>query len=237
MRRPWRAFALAWGLFLIAVLVPEAWRWLDPPDPARPWLVQALLKTALLLISLLALTLSDGTWAEWGFRRPEKPRWGPSLLRGGLLGAASSALIILTPARGMVWLRDLGLVGLVVWVWIYSSVTEEIFVRGWFQGFVRPGNGPLRLGPWELEPGRALSALLFGSMHLTILRNGADPWTVAVIVLATTALGWCAADDRVRTGSLGPPIATHVAFNLGGFLGAVLTTAISVAITGQPPSV
>jgi membrane protease YdiL (CAAX protease family) len=236
LRRPAPALALAWLLFLVAALVPAAAARLG--STPEPWFVHALVKTTLLILSLSAMALAGGRWAEWGFRRPTDARWGRCILRGGLLGAATSAVIVLSPARGMHALQELGFAGLVLWVWVHSSVCEEVFVRGWFQGFVRPERStPWQVGPLSVDPSCALSALLFGSMHLVIVLHGADAWTSAIIVSATTALGWLAARDRARTASLGPPIVTHAAFNVGGMIGGILATLLVVAATGKPPQI
>jgi membrane protease YdiL (CAAX protease family) len=238
LRRPGPAFVVAWALFLAALLAPDLAEQLGVGTAPPAWVPHALVKTTLLGLSLAGIALAGGRWSEWGFRRAADARWGRFILRGGALGAATSAVIILSPARGMHWLRELGFAGLVVWIWIHSSVSEEVFVRGWFQGFVRPeGSAPLRIGPLSLDKRCALSALLFGSMHLPNVRYGADAWTLAIVVSATTALGWLAARDRARSGSLGPPIATHVAFNVGGMVGAILTTLAVVVASGEPPQI
>ncbi len=235
---PVAAFALAWALFVLAALSP---RMLTPLGLApllveHAWLSHAIVKTVLVLLAFAAMFRAGGSWSHWGFRAATEPRWRRSILRGGALGAVATVVIILSPAAGMTWIAELGVPGIVLWIWLHSSVTEEIFVRGWFQGFVRPARGePIRLGAFALSPEVLLSGLLFGSMHLWIVSQGADLWTVAIIVAATTMLGIFAAEDRERTGSLGPAVATHVAFNVGGFAAGVVTTLAMFAITGQRP--
>jgi len=237
LRRPGPAFAVAWALFLAALLAPDlATRLGIGATPA--WTHHAVVKTTLMGLSLAAMALTGGRWERWGFRRATDARWGRCILRGGALGAVASAAIILSPARGMHWLRELGFAGIVVWIWIHSSVCEEVFVRGWFQEFVRPeASAPMRGGSLGVDRRCALSALLFGSIHLSNIRYGADAWTLAIIATATTALGWFAARDRDRSGSLGPPIATHVAFNVGGMAGAIVTALATVVATGEPPQI
>lgn len=236
-RRPAPAFAAAWALFLIAALSPQVLYWAFPAWNQVTWVEHAVTKTVLLVLALLAMAMSRGSWADWGFCAPVRPRWGRGVLRGAALGAAASALLILTPAGRLSWVAELGLHGLVLWVWIYSSVTEEIFVRGWFQAFLSAeADQPASIGGWVVSRRVALSGLLFGSLHLSTIARGADPWMVCILVSTTTALGLCAADDRERTGSLGPPIATHAAFNVGGLVGAVVTAAAVFAVTGRPPS-
>ena len=42
--------------------------------------------------------------------------------------------------------------------------------------------------------------------------------------------------DCQRSGSLGPPIATHVAFNVGGLVGGVVVTLVTLVSTGYVPA-
>lgn len=220
LRQPAAAFAVAWALFAAASAAPL----LVPGGAHAAWTEHAAVKTTLVVLAAAAMMLSSGSWSEWGFRRAVAPEWRRSILRGAGLGAATTALLILSPARGMTWIADLGLPGIAAWIWLHSSVTEEIFVRGWFQRFV------------DSDHRAALSAALFGSMHLMILKHRPDLWTVAIIVAATTALGFLTARDRERTGSLGPPIATHIAFNVGGFVAGVAFAAALFLTTGQNPT-
>ena len=225
MTKPVALFALAWALFVLAVSAPAALAAALPETLARrPWLDHAVTKTVLVALAFALMAASRRPLADHGFRRASDPRWLRSAMRGGLLGAVTTAALILAPTEGMTWIRDLGVGGIVLWIWLHSTVTEEVFVRGWFQSAIP---GP-RATLW--------SAALFGSMHLLILRQGADWITVGIIVPATTLLGLLCAQDRERSGSLGPPIITHCAFNVGGFLaGVAITIAVAVA-TGKPPA-
>ena len=207
-------------------------------DSAR-WLPYFVVKTNLIIASLLLIVLTGRSFAQSGFRSPvAEVRWGQLVLFGLGLGAVATILILSTPARGMPWLiRDLGFVGVVIWIWFYSSLSEEIFLRGWFQS---------ALSPWEDAVFRVLgrdvkvpvlaSGLLFGAMHLTLPVQGADAWTTAIIVLFTTSLGWVAADIRHRSGSLAPAVLVHVCFNVGGFLAGVAVTIGTSIFTGQLPA-
>ncbi len=102
---------------------------------------------------------------------------------------------------------------LVFWVWIVSSVSEEIFCRGWFQTSTSTtGGGLLSLWP---------SALLFGALHWSMLAARVDLASTLVVVASTSVLGLLAAWARSASGSLYPAVAAHVAFNLGGLLGGI----------------
>ena len=144
-------------------------------------------------------------------------------------GLLATILVLVTPALGMSALFEgFGFLGMVLSVWLYSSVTEEIFTRGWYQGAVTPPDEA------PAASGRAAvvsSAILFGSMHLSLVWMGADPWTVAIIVAGTTLLGLAAAIARHQSASLVPPILVHVLFNVGGFVAGVVHTVVTMTRT------
>jgi membrane protease YdiL (CAAX protease family) len=226
-----------YAVFGVALLVPRllAGTELGAFFEAHPTAPHFIVKTILLAFTLAAVWISGRrsgpgsgpTWGHYGFRRPIGARWLRAAGLGGLLGAAATAGILLTPAEGVPGLRSFGFLGLVFSVWLYSSVTEELFVRGWLQSSLRDafpeGGSPV-----------VISGLFFGSMHLSLIPSGADWWTVVILVTATTLLGFQTAHLRRRTESLLPPIAAHVAFNVGGLLAGILVNLVAILRTGAP---
>src|SRR5205809_388383 len=104
-----------------------------------------------------------------------RPAWNP-------LAAFGLALVVLVAA----YLAAYGLPGIVLWIWVISSVVEELFCRGWFQTLV--GGSTRAAVLW--------SAALFGVMHLVLLFGDIEIAAVAVIVLSVTALGYVCATAR-----------------------------------------
>ncbi|MBZ0113195.1 MAG: CPBP family intramembrane metalloprotease [Thermoanaerobaculia bacterium] len=224
-----RTLAVGYSAFVAAVLLPRllemtsAQGFLDE-HPTAPHFV---VKTALLAFVLVAIHWSPRSAGDFGFARPKAPTgWIRCLGIGALLGATATALILSTPAQGMPNLRNFGFLGLILSIWLYSSLVEELFVRGWLQSSLDPAT----------TPGRriALSGLFFGSMHLSLIAAGADWMTVLIIVGTTTLLGLLTAQLRENTKSLLPPLAAHVAFNVGGFAAGVLINIVHFALTGAP---
>jgi membrane protease YdiL (CAAX protease family) len=128
--------------------------------------------------------------------------------------------------RGMQGLGDYGLLGIILWIWVISSVVEELFCRGWFQTLAG-----------ESTPAAVLwSSALFGTMHLALLFN-MEIAAAVVIVVSVTALGYVCATARARTGSLRPAIAAHMMFNVGGFLGGVIYVIGYRLATGHLPDI
>lgn len=230
-RRRVVTLALAVVAFAAAVVLPRliGLTPLGEITKEQRWFSHFLSKTILAAISCALIFVSRRPLREWGFARPSNNNVR-SYAAAIVLGMLASATIVVSPARGMTWLsRDLGgFAGIVLWIWIYSSVTEELFVRGWFQSALEWGSLPPRLRV-------VISGLFFGAMHLSLFATDTDALTIAVIVPATTLLGFIAAATRERSGSLVPPILAHIGFNVGSALGGVLATVAIYAITGKPP--
>jgi membrane protease YdiL (CAAX protease family) len=226
-------FAAGWGMFLAASAAPHLLgrAGLGPLLESVPWLSHFIVKTVLVALALGAMAYHGRSARAFGFRRAGP--WPRRLLLAGFgLGLLASVLVLVTPARGMSGMFEgYGLLALILGIWIYSSVTEEIFVRGWYQtaaAAASEGEGRSR------SEAIASSAILFGSMHLSLFQAGADVWTVFIIVVFTTLLGWGAAVARERSSSVVPAILVHVLFNVGGFVAGVIYTVASIVRSGGP---
>lgn len=222
--KPLAAFGLALAVcvaaFLAARTLPES------VTTQYPWARQAVNQGLLTVVAFGAMALSRRPLAEFGFRRPAPAR-GHFKLWGLVLGAASTGVILALGLRGMRGnLAAYGLLGIVLWIWVFSSIVEEVFCRGWFQSLVA-GAGTRAAVGW--------SAALFGTMHLGLLFSNVEIAAVVVIVLSVTALGYVCATARARTGSLRPAIAAHMMFNVGGFLAGVIYVIAYRVATGQMP--
>jgi len=79
------------------------------------------------------MALSRLPFAEFGFRRPTQAK-GHFKLWWLLLGAARTGVLLAFGLRGMrAGLAAYGLPGLVLWIWVISSIVEEVFCWGSFQ--------------------------------------------------------------------------------------------------------
>lgn len=107
-------------------------------------------------------------------------------------------------------------IGIIIAIWIYASICEEIFTRGLLQTWLSPlAKYRIRmLRKWPLSVPVLLSALFFGGMHI-VLWPKLGPATLVVIFLATI-LGLIAGYYREKTGSLLPAILIHAFFDIGG---------------------
>ena len=85
------------------------------------------------VVALGAMTVSKRPFAEFGFCRPVSAK-DHFKLWGLALGAASTGVILAFDLRGMQGhLAAYGLRGIVLWIWVITSIVEEVFCRGWFQ--------------------------------------------------------------------------------------------------------
>lgn len=202
-----------------------------PLLPKAAWSSQALLKLSLVAVVLLVAKAEGWPAAALGFRGNLKGAGRYSLV-ALLLGALATNASIVTGNLGMAKIvGQMSLPSLILWVWIVSSTSEEIFCRGWFQAHLE------KHAPSPTDPARVLlpSAMLFGGLHVTLLLAGAGIGTTALIVTFATILGYLVALVRGQTGSLYPAIAVHVAFNVGGVIGGALYAIVYRLTTGQLP--
>jgi len=234
------ALSVAVAIFFIAVVIPKL---------AISGHIPALATTQglELLLALLAIIIfGKGRFADYGFCLPKKDsasphgssRWVLISLTAPLLGIPASILILALGGSGNPAAKNLALPQIILFVWIFSSVIEEIFTRGFLQGHLSGLSGKyidFRLLRIELPV--LISASFFACIHLVLLMIGADAITIAVTLLFTFSIGLMAGHLRQKTGSLIPAIAVHMLANIGGMIGGIIYAIINYMITGKMPGV
>ena len=206
------------------------------------WSQPALLRafgsyTALGLFSWLLMIWTGGAeWRRFGFQKAGQP-WGRFALLAVLLGISVTLVLRLSSRQGM----DVALKGLaplpVLLVILYSTLVEELFTRGWLQGYLEPKGGQYAPSLISAVSVSVLaSALVFTAMHLTLVGKGVDAGSVVIILTFTASAGLLSALARERTGSLLPAIWTHLAGNLGGVLGGIVFALVYRARYGHLPA-
>ena len=170
-----------------------------------------------LVLSLALMTLfSRGKLAEYGFTFGsfrlswDYFAWVVPVLLLGLMEAAGNRSGKSANMLGMTNLQ------VVVFVWFYASICEEVLTRGLLQTLLeRSARVENTLRRWLNLP-VVVSGLFFGAMHLILLRSmGAQ---ALLVVAFATYVGLVAAHYRQKTGSLAPPILLHMLFNIAGSL-------------------
>ena len=217
------AVAIAWMIFLDSGLLAK-----QAPTGFPVWMGQVITKGAMLLFSLAAIRfLGPFDWRAAGFLMPRNTNWRKVILPGLALGAASTLAIRLSHSEGLApMLKGYPFLAIVLVIWFGSSISEEIFARGWFQSYIASSTA-------YAAP---LSALLFATLHLRLLKAGVEPRAVAILFIGTLLLGLLAGRFREESKSLLPPIAVHMAFNVGGLLGGIVSILFEkIVLKGHTP--
>jgi membrane protease YdiL (CAAX protease family) len=232
------ALSVAVGIFLIAIVLPKI---LFSGTLPRLMTTQGL---ELLLALLAIFILGKGRFSEYGFCKPRTSqppadgniRWVRVCLTAPLLGMVATPLILGLGGTGNPLVKSLSFPQIVLFIWIFSSIIEEVFTRGFLQGHLSILSGRyIKLPFVRIELLVLISALFFACMHFSLLFAGVDATTIVVTLLFTFSIGLMAGYLRARTGSIIPAIAAHFGANVGGMIGGVVYTLVNFMITGKLP--
>ena len=208
--------ALVMGL-AISVIALKAPGVLEKLESSPPWQHAAITHSVMWISSILVIgLLSKGNLTEYGFTR------GKFQLTGGIFlwiipTTILSTLGFIASRSGVELKSGLGFTPLqtIIFVWIYATVSEEIFTRGLLQSFLSP------LTPYGISLSKGLrlslpvifSGLYFGMMHIVAIKKMGPP-----VIVLSSMLGIVAGYYREKTGSLIPALIIHALFNIGGSL-------------------
>jgi membrane protease YdiL (CAAX protease family) len=213
--RPVLAIAFTAALFLVASCAVKIVHLPQGSFIPLPSVMQAIY---LVFCVAAMLLISKGRLAAFGFTRGTytfSPRILLWILPMAVLSTAGAFTsrgghTAVGPAAGFTKLQ------IIVFVWIFSSLCEEILVRGLLQTLLsRTANAGAAIRH-RLSMPVVVSGLFFGAMHLTLIRL-MGPGAILIVLLAT-CLGLIAAHYREKTGSLLPAILIHMLFNIGATL-------------------
>jgi len=234
------ALSVAIGIFFIAIVLPKL-------------LFSSVLPGVMttqgleLFLSLLAIVIfGKSKFSEYGFCQPKvsqqpakgRSRWIRISLTAPLLGMVATLLILGLGGNGNPLVKSLTFPQIVLFVWVFSSIIEEVFTRGFLQGHLSVLSGRyFRLLFFRIELPVMISGLFFACMHFGLLFRGVDATTMAVTFLFTLSIGLMAGYLRAKTGSLIPAIAVHILANIGGMIGGVIYVLINLMITGKLPGI
>ncbi|MBN2566282.1 MAG: CPBP family intramembrane metalloprotease [Candidatus Eisenbacteria bacterium] len=200
-----------------------------------PWASVFVNYSTMLAVTLiLVLASSMGDPSGFGFVLPRRGSYGTCVTWGLVLGVVGTVVMLLAGAGGVRVMRGLGFWQMILLVWLFASVAEEVLVRGYFQSYLEPlrGHGFTAFRMRFSVP-VILSALFFSCMHLILLTTETSPAAVYLVMVFTFFLGLVAAYHRERSDSLLPPITAHISFNIGGVIGAILFVIAQIVIFGK----
>ncbi len=206
-------------------LLPQSWR-------SLPHVGGSLMKIFLVIFSLAALKLMVIPLSTAGFQRTRSFPWISFLRRTTLIAFLAILGVIIINVIGVILsgaeprgFKESGLLGMICLVWLWSSFSEEVFVRGFLQSALAPWlSTGLQIGRIRFSLPVLISAFWFAAMHLTLLGMGMSGFFVLSIFLSALTLGLLAAHYREISGSLVPPILAHMLFNVIGGLPLLIKT-------------
>lgn len=196
-------------------------------------------------LALLAIViLGKGKFKEYGFQSLKKEKFTPKVLVNWIMviiialgmGAVANLVIALAGSGGNPLVKQLNFPQIILFIWIFSSIIEEVFVRGFIQSHLSPlKNIKLNLGILKFDLPTVIAAVFFGAMHLILLVNGVEFLSLVIILVFTFSLGLLAGYLRAKYESLIPAVIVHMLANMGGVIGGIIFVIITVITTGKPP--
>lgn len=148
-------------------------------------------------------------WPTWDGRRA---LLGVAILAWVVIGAASTALLQSlsgdVPAARFAGRGLGGLVPVLLFAIVQTSLAEEIFFRGFL--------GKRVIARWGFAPGNAAQAIAFGILHVAMFASFADPIRLLAIGILTGASGWIVGwlNEEGAGGSILPGWVLHASANL-----------------------
>ena len=185
-----------------------------------PFIGKTFTHSSMLVFSvMLILILNKGNIRGYGFTWNINFPLGKIILISLLLGFTASLIIELADVSMEEYTptKDFSFIEIIVYIWFWASICEEVLTRGLIQGFLSPVKhiGVKILRRFISLPVIA-GALFFGAMHLMLLTLGTDIFVVLIIVIFAVILGFIAGYFKEQTNSLVPAILVHFCFNVGG---------------------
>lgn len=148
-------------------------------------------------------------WPTWDGRRA---LLGVAILAWVVIGAASTAMLQSlsgdVPAARFAGRGLGGLVPVLLFAIVQTSLAEEIFFRGFL--------GKRVIARWGFAPGNAAQAIAFGILHVAMFASFADPIRLLAIGILTGASGWIVGwlNEEGAGGSILPGWVLHASANL-----------------------
>jgi membrane protease YdiL (CAAX protease family) len=217
------AVAIGFAIFFMSgVLKDPVFSLLDQHLHLPPYWGNVVLKFFMLVLSIgTILLLNKGNLKSYGFQRSKNIRYIPFVLKVSAISAASfifSFLVFMVllsnlfPTANHQTFENENIVVTIFTVWIWSSLCEEVLVRGVVQGFIQH----LRhIKIFKLSLPVVVSGLFFGSLH-AFLFLFMSCWFAAFIVFDTIVMGMVAAYYREKSESIIPAFWVHFIANVIG---------------------
>jgi len=193
------------------------------------------IKFFILLFSILViLIINKGKLSNYGFQKGKNVKYLPLTLK--VSGICIAAYIfgtilfmgilnkIFPTGNSTGFSQPKSILQIILAVWVWSSFCEEVLLRGLVQSFMQKFT---HIKLFRLSVPVIVSGLLFGAIHLSLLKAHMGLWFVLFIVFNTSVIGLMAAYYREKSGSLIPAFWVHFIANVVGSLPLIIKMIIS----------
>jgi membrane protease YdiL (CAAX protease family) len=209
----------------IVVLIVASAVMMSLPNPPQllekyPWLMGFIPHTSMLLISTLILFIvGKGNLGQYGYKLPVNFKLLQVIILPLTLGVIANIILSFMPTHESFTLKDYSFGHIVIFIWIYASICEEIYTRGLIQGYLKPlADRAMTIMKIRLSLPIIIGAAYFSLIHLMAFATTLNLITMIVFLIIAFILGLIAGYQLEKTGSLIPAIIVHMMFNISGSL-------------------
>jgi membrane protease YdiL (CAAX protease family) len=214
--------ALLLGLSVLAIAAAVIMSIPNSPQlfEKYPWLMGFIPHTSMLLIStLILLIVGKGKLGQFGYKLPGSFNIPQVIILPLVIGVIANVILNFMPGKDSFMPKGFSFGHIVVFIWLYASICEEIYTRGLIQGYLRPlTNRAVLIAGIRLSLPVIVGAVYFSLIHLMAFGKVGNPLTLAIFLIAAFILGLLAGYQLEKTGSLIPAIIVHMSFNISGTL-------------------
>ncbi len=194
----------------------------------RNWIAPLIYHVFLFIFSaLLILTFSRGKPSKFGIKKPKSFPIFSQMLNAVIIGAIAGFIIYTFNSEELHPNASYKLWQKIIFIWIVSSICEELLVSGFIQSYMMPAKkyGVKILNIFFSIPviiSGIIFSILYIPLHLGnfILSNKISAFSF--VLFSFVLLGISKAYFREKTESIIPPIFIHLVFNIALFYMIVL---------------
>ncbi len=188
------------------------------PLLSNTWSVNTINFTAVMIIALLIMfILGKGNLSAFGFKIIQNMAVKRIALLALSVGIVFTIIGIIFSLESNPAAENFSFTQIVVFIWLFASISEEVITRGLVQSFLAPLiKYGFTVSGLRISLPVLTSAIIFALLHMGLLTIGMGIYSVLYIVLFAFIVGMIAAYYRERTASLIPAIIVHILANVGG---------------------
>jgi len=173
----------------------------------------------LVLSTIIIWFLAKGKLSDYGFKKPIDADLARIMMLAASVGIIVALFRSFLAGGGGGSAEDSFSIQIIIGIWIYASIAEEVLTRGLIQGYLKPlaGKG-LTVSDARISIPVFVGALFFALMHIAMVTLGVDLVSVIATIISAFIVGVIAGYYCEKTESLAPAILVHMLFNMIGSL-------------------